>query len=392
MLEIITFHTSIKQLSVLVFLYFLILTSGFAIELSAPIYLVANADNGDILLENGADISIPPASLAKIMTLNLSLMDAESGRLSYSKLYSVPAGGLAESMRPGSSLLGLSSGDESTLLTLQRAAAMVSANDAAWALALLSNNDAADFILRMNQTSADIGMNHTFYTDPDGWSSLSKTTAGDQLILVLSYIRSHPGVLNRLHSLPWMVYQDTDNIRNKVQKRNTNLLLGRIEGVDGLKTGTIPSAGFHFIATARRGDTRFIALVMGIKTSSYNESLNLRADEAGVLLEWAFHNFYSWKPPPVLPVVIPVRHGSLRSVSLQIPREKWDSIEAITLKSSDTRALTVMIDRPEYLTAPLEAGESAGVISWYKGSDLLLEQPLVVSLPVSRHWRLKDIF
>ncbi|GEM_PF-2133278 len=392
MLEILTSHTFRKQLSVLFSLFFLNLTFAYSIEISAPIYIVANADNGDILLEHGADISIPPASLAKIMTLNLSLMDVGSGRLSYSKLYSVPSGGWAESMRQGSSILGLSPGDESTLLTLQRAAAMVSANDAAWALALLSNNDAADFILRMNKTAVEIGMRETLYTDPDGWSSLSTTTARDQLILTLSYIRSHPGVLNRLHRLPWMVYQNADNIRNKAQKRNTNLLIGRITGVDGLKTGTIPTAGFHFIATAKRGNTRFVSLVMGIKTSSYYESLNLRADEAGALLEWAFDNYYSWKPAHVPPVFISVRHGSLQSVSLQIPKEKWDSIEAVTLKSSDTRALTVMIDTPEELTAPLESGDTAGVIKWYKGSDLLMEQPLVVSLPVSRHWRLKDIF
>ncbi|RKX75635.1 MAG: hypothetical protein DRP60_08525, partial [Spirochaetes bacterium] len=120
MLEILTFHTFRKQLSVIFSLFFLNLPFGYSFEISAPIYLVANADNGDILLEHGADISIPPASLAKIMTLNLSMKDVESGRISYSKLYSVPSGGWAESMRPGSSILGLSPGDESTLLTLQR--------------------------------------------------------------------------------------------------------------------------------------------------------------------------------------------------------------------------------------------------------------------------------
>ncbi len=392
MLEILISYFFRKQLPGLVFLFFLILPSGSALELSAPIYLVANADNGDILLEYGADISIPPASLAKIMTLNLSLMDVETGRLSGSNIYSVPSGGWAESMRPGSSLLGLSPGDESTLITLQRAAAIISANDAAWSLALLSNNEAADFILRMNQTAADIGMSNTFYTDPDGWSSLSRTTGRDQMLLALSYIRGHPGVLNRLHSSRWMVYQDTDNIRTKVRKINTNLLLGRMDGVDGLKTGTIPSAGFHFIATARRGNTRFIALVMGIRTSSYYDSLKLRADEAGVLLEWAFDNFYSWKPPSAPPVEVPVRHGSIRSVSLQISEINRDSMEVVTLSHSDTRDFSVVIDTPENLTAPLKSGDPAGVIRWYKGSDMLAEQPLVVSLPVSRRWRLKDIF
>jgi len=381
-----------KYTAAAVFLSFLLTVSLSAGDITAPVYIVADADNGDILLEKGADIPIPPASLAKIMTLNLSLKDVESGRLSYSGLYGIPAGGTAAGMRPGSSILGLSSGDESTLITLQRAAAMVSANDAAWTLALLSNGDEKSFVQRMNREAAALGMGNTLYTDPDGWSSLSVTSGRDQMKLVLYYLKHHPDVLEMLHALPWMVYQDEDRLAREPQKRNTNLLLERMDGVDGLKTGTIPSSGFHFIATAEREGTRFIALVMGIRAGSYAESLNRRAEEAGDLLNWAFSNYYSWRPRAIQRIRIPVRHGDMQTVSLEVSMNDLEEIEAVTLKKRNSETLSIMVERPEALTAPLGKGDAVGTVRWYTGSRLLAECPLRVERSVGKHWRLKDIF
>jgi len=377
---------------IVLLLLFNILFTLHSEEVSAPVYLVADASNGTILVEKGGDVPVSPASLAKLMTLHLSLKDVDSGRLSENCLYAIPPGGVASSMRQGSSILGLSSGDESSIITLQRAAAMVSANDAAWTLALLSERDVQSFVARMNRTAEEIGMVDTIYTDPDGWSSLSTTTGRDQMCLALYYIKNHPGILNRIHSLPRMVYQDSDNIKNKKTRKNTNLLLGRVAGVDGLKTGTIPSAGFHFIATAQRDSTRFIAVVMGIRTSSYFDSLNRRAEDAELLLEWAFKNYYSWRPSFSDKIVSPVRHGGEEQVGLAVFPEDLILVEPITLPQSDSRVLTVLYDIPGVLTAPLEAGEKAGYIRWYFGSELLAEVPLRTCNSVLRHWRIKDIF
>ena len=138
-------------------LLLLISAAGFALEpipgpenLSAPVYVVADAETGVVILEQSAETLLSPASLAKLMTLHLSLSDVAIGHLSNEKLYPIPPGGEALAMRPGSSVLGLTAGDEAALITLQRAAALVSANDAAWTLALLSCTNGADFILRMN--------------------------------------------------------------------------------------------------------------------------------------------------------------------------------------------------------------------------------------------------
>jgi len=244
----------------------------------------------------------------------------------------------------------------------------------------------------MNQEAADLGMDDTIYTDPDGWSSLSRTNVKDQMRLALYYLNHHQGVLNRIHALPQMVYLNSDNISNEAVIRNTNLLLGRMDGVDGLKTGTIPSAGFHFIATAERSGTRFVAIVMGIKASTYVDALNQRASDAQKLLEWGFSHYYSWKPLPPDTIEVEVRHGSVSSTGLEVFESDLESVNALTLSLSDRTPIHVIIDAPDRLTAALLKGETVGAVRWFQGEILLLELPLRINADVGRRWRLKDIF
>lgn len=389
-----TARLKITYLSALVVILFLATASGYAREplpvpenLSAPIYVVSDARTGSILAERDSERLIAPASLTKLMTLNLSLQDVESGELSYYRTYPVPSEGSAASMRPGSSKLGLIEGDEVTLLTLQRAAAIASANDAAWSLAVLSGGTPSDFFDRMNEEASRLGMSDTHYVDPDGWSERSHTSASDQIRLAEYYIKSHPGVLENLHALPEMPYMNADEISHRPRKRNTNLLLGRVEGVDGLKTGTIPSAGFHFLATAEREDTRFLVLVMGIQAGNYVDGLNRRSNDAETLLEWAFANYYTWEPQELEDLSVPVRHGVSENVLLKLT----GSAGQVTLRV-DGNPIVRVIDIPEKLTAPVLSDQELGMVRWYQDGTLLMERSLTAVEQIDRRWRLKDVF
>lgn len=356
-------------------------------NLSAPIYIVSDARTGTILAERESDQAIAPASLTKLMTLHLSLQDVESGKLSYYRTYPIPPEGYAESMRPGSSVLGLTEGDEVTLLTLQRAAAIPSANDAAWSLAVLSAGTPGSFISRMNNEAARIGMSDTRYVDPDGWSERSTTSASDQLRLASYYIESHPEVLEDLHALPEMPYMNADKLSRRPGKKNTNLLIGRVEGVDGLKTGTIPSAGFHFLATAKRGSSRFFVLVMGIEADNFVEGLNRRAEEAQLLIEWAFTNYYTWEAVKIDPIEVRVRHGERQTVSLDLS----ESIEPLTLPL-DGYPIIRVLDFPDELIAPVIPGKEYGRVRWYRNGAFLMERSLAATEEIGRRWKLTDVF
>lgn len=356
-------------------------------DLFAPIYVVADARTGAVLAERASEQIIAPASLTKLMTLHLSLQDVESGNLSYYQTYPVPSEGSANSMRPGSSVLGLVEGDEVTLLTLQRAAAISSANDAAWSLAVVSAGNPTVFINRMNDETSAIGMSDTSYVDPDGWSALSVTSASDQIMLAAHYIRTHPDAVETLHALPEMPYMNADKLTYRPKKRNTNLLLGRVDGVDGLKTGTIPSAGFHFLATAERDNTRFLVLVMGIQAENYADGLNRRSKDAEALLVWAFANYYTWEPVEIEEISVPVRHGERESAELTMSL----SAAPLTVRK-DGNPIIRVIDLPEKLTAPVPMGEELGSVRWFQDGTLLMERSLVAEEEIGRRWRIRDLF
>lgn len=379
--------------------------------LTAPGVMVADAASGERIFTRGENLRIPPASLAKVMTLYLIHEDLERGAYSPGDVIRVPGAGGAAAMRPGSSVLGLTAGDRVSVLTLMRAAAVRSAGDAAWTLALhsggagradaessggagssrggRSSSASGAFVERMNRTAARLGMHDTVYTDPDGWSEQSITTPGDQLILMLSYIRRFPNAPGRIHSLKEMVFLDADTIRRRdAGGGNTNFLIGRTPGADGLKTGTLPESGFHLAATALRGGSRFIALVMGIDTGNRFRSLGLRADEAEICLEWAFSRYVTWRPGLPEAAGVSLRHGASEGVAA-VFRE---NPEPVTLTREEREGLILVLDLDEGAAAPVEAGRILGSAAWYSGGRLLLRENLAAAESVSRKWKFRDMF
>ncbi|MDF1569401.1 MAG: D-alanyl-D-alanine carboxypeptidase [Spirochaetaceae bacterium] len=346
---------------------------------TAPIAIVADAETGTILMEKNADRPVSPASLAKLMTLHLTAQMDEG------TIVSVPAEGSAQAMRPGSSVVGLEPGDRVTIGTLRRAAAVVSAGDAAWTLAILHSGDIATFVDAMNRRAALLGMNNTTYSDPDGWSSVSSTTGRDQMTLSVAYIQAHKEELSHLHAPPFMTYTEDDDLTREPKKPNTNLLLGEYEGLDGLKTGTLPSSGFHFAATAERSATRFIAIVMGVLDVDYISSVNRRADEARLLLEWAFTNYRTWHPSLTeVEKSVPVKHGAVESVSIRPRTEPMP----ITLPRRENRPVVLMTEIHSEIIAPVSEGQKLGTLRWYDDSRLLSEIPLIAETDVEWHWRM----
>jgi D-alanyl-D-alanine carboxypeptidase (penicillin-binding protein 5/6) len=184
-----------------------------------------------------------------------------------------------------------------------------------------------------------------------------------------------------------MEYSDNDELTSKPRKPNTNLLLGHYDGIDGLKTGTLPSKGFHFAATAGREGTRFVVIVMGILDVDYIHSMNRRADEARLLLDWAFANYGTWYPSlSDFDRRIPVKHGTLDSVSVRPGSEP----SPMTLPRRENQSVVMLIDTVSKITAPVSEGQKLGNIQWYYGGRLLSEVPLIAEADVERRWRFVD--
>jgi D-alanyl-D-alanine carboxypeptidase (penicillin-binding protein 5/6) len=153
--------------------------------------------------------------------------------------------------------------------------AVVSANDAAVALAEHLSGSVERFVAQMNDKARELGMYDSFFVNPNGLPAKGQfTTARDMVVLARNYLQRFPEAVN-LHSVQYFTH-------NNITQRNRNSLLRHYPNADGIKTGWVAKAGYHIIATAKRGNTRLIAVVMGAKNPG------LRAKEAEKLLDEGF--------------------------------------------------------------------------------------------------------
>lgn len=229
--------------------------------------IVIDAATGKPLFEDNADFVSPPASVTKLMTF-LVVHDAIAARR-VSLATPVTANAVDQSM--GGTQVHLAAGETFTVEELLFAVMVESANDAAHALTHAVASGREEFVALMNARARQLGMKNTVFRSPHGLPPDSKqiaegdlTTPRDLAILsrelllktdILRYssVRVRPfGAGVRATPLPM---------------RNHNKLLGKVEGLDGLKTGYTRGAGFCLAATAQRGDKRIIVVTMGGSTS-----------------------------------------------------------------------------------------------------------------------------
>ena len=217
--------------------------------------MVVDTRSGKILYENDADDLRYPASLTKLMTLFLVFEDIKAGRISLDDSLYVSA--YAASRPP--SRLGLKAGSTITLGDAVQALAVKSANDVAAVIAENVGGSEAAFSKRMTQMAAALGMSHTRYVNASGLPDKQQiTTARDMAILGRALKTRHPD-LCRYFSARSFTY-------NGHTYRSTNRLLGKVPGVDGMKTGYIRDSGYNLVASAHRGRKSIIVVVIGGST------------------------------------------------------------------------------------------------------------------------------
>jgi len=239
-------------------------------KLAVKSAFVMEYGTGRVLYAQDADKRIAPASLTKVMTMYLVFDALSAGRASLSDRIRVSSRADAT----GGSTMGLRGGEVVTLDELMRGMAVASGNDACIAIAEHFGG-VPRFVDMMNRKARDIGMTDTTFKNPNGLPAPGQlTTARDLMKLATSYLRRYPQSL-RYHST-------TEINHNGAVHGNTNRLLGSFEGMDGIKTGYVGSSGYNIIATAKRGDNRIIAVVLGGRTKQ------IRNREAARILDASF--------------------------------------------------------------------------------------------------------
>jgi D-alanyl-D-alanine carboxypeptidase len=242
-----------------------------ALKLTAHSAILMDMTSGRILYSHNADVATQPASITKILSLYIADEAIREGRVRSGDPVKISR----KAGRTGGSKMFLEAGSEIPLEELLKGMAVVSANDASVAVAEYIGGDVEVFVELMNRKAKQLGMTSSFFRNPNGLPAKGQvTTARDVLILAREYLRSFPESLN-IHSQQYFTYRE-------ITQHNRNTLLKRYPNADGLKTGWVHKAGYHIIATARRGNTRLIAVVMGAKNP------NIRTRETEQLLDEGF--------------------------------------------------------------------------------------------------------
>lgn len=218
-------------------------------------WVVINAHSGEILLDYKATDNRYPASVTKTMTAYLVLerLRQKKLRLSDSLLVSKNASSkcpLKLHLKPGSRIL---------LKDALIGMLVHSANDASAVLAEKISKTESSFATLMTQKARELGLKKTTFRNASGLPDKAQVTCAlDLAKLCQAVIRDFPQYYHYF-SIKRFTFRGTTY-------KNANKLLETVHGVDGLKTGYTPISGFHLAVSAKRGNTRIIAVVMGTQS------------------------------------------------------------------------------------------------------------------------------
>jgi len=222
------------------------------------------------------------------------------------------------------------------------------------------------------------GWRKRIFVEPSGISEYNFTTAGEFAQFCQFYINSYPEALTKYHSVREFAYPKAENVAEVFRNRpgtivqyNNNRLLGVVEGVDGLKTGYIDESGYHIALTAKRGDTRLIAIVLGAPVSG---GIEIRNEEGRKLLTWAFANFKTIIPQIPQPEAARIWKGKTGYVNI-----KPAGVPEFTAAADRASPLYCRTELIDPLVAPLAAGSPAGSLIFYDDAGDLYRVPLVTS-------------
>lgn len=214
--------------------------------------IVVDVKSGRTLHEAHADALRHPASLTKIMTLYMLFEQIEAGKL---KLHT-PLPVSAEAAAQAPTKLGVRAGSTLEVEDAIKALVTKSANDAAVVVAEALAGSEDDFARQMTRKARTLGMSRTVYRNASGLPDEAQvTTAREQALLGLAIQERFPRYY-RYFSMSSFSYRGH-------AMRNHNKLLGRVEGVDGIKTGYTRASGFNLVSSVRRNDRHIVAVVLG---------------------------------------------------------------------------------------------------------------------------------
>lgn len=244
--------------------------------------ILVDLDNRDIIWQKNSRQAVPIASMVKMMTA-LNMMRLLENDHSMSLKSRVDVTETAASI--GGRQVYLDPRESFTLDELLKCIMIFSANDAAYLIAeTLGEGDVSVFVEQMNKLADDMQLEKAGFISPHGLPGADANhdrASPLELACIAAALLEYPEVLK--YSSTRLSYIRGDDSRfDEFQLLNTNKLVGKVEGVNGMKTGYTQAAGYGTTVTCERNDRTLIAVVTGCSSGAGRDEL------VTDLLEWQF--------------------------------------------------------------------------------------------------------
>src|SRR3954462_12565481 len=248
-------------------------------QTSAPYAILIEADSGTVLFEKAADKLNPPASMSKLMTVEVVLHTIAQGKLKFEDEMTISENAWRKGGAPsGGSAMFAALNSRVSVRDLLHGVMIQSGNDACITLAEGIAGSELAFAELMKARAREIGLTTSHFANATGLYEPDHNMTGRELAKLAQHIiKTYPD--------SYKIYGEREFTWNKVRQQNRNPLLAMGIGADGMKTGYTKEAGYGLVGSAVNNNLRLILVVNGFKT------MKDRAEESRKLLEWGFRAF-----------------------------------------------------------------------------------------------------
>ncbi len=327
-------------------LLFLLAATPAAAEIStsANHAILMDGATGQVLWAKDAFTPMPPASMSKLMTIELLFQRIKDGRVKLTDTFPVSERAWRE--RSGSECF-VNIGDRMSVENLIQCIIVVSGNDSTIVVAEALGGTVEGFVPMMNQRARELGLKQSHFVNPDGLDLPpgQMMSAFDLAKLARHIVVAYPALYH--------FFGEKDFVWSNIRQPNRNPVLFNTPGADGLKTGHLQASGYGLVASAVRDGRRIVLVANGLASEKD------RADEGARLLEIGFREFRSYalfKPGDAV-AIADVFGGAEKSVPLTVKAPV-----VVTLQVDSRPAMKVAVRYAAPLNAPLAAGRQVGTL------------------------------
>ncbi|MGM9532428.1 D-alanyl-D-alanine carboxypeptidase family protein [Intestinibacter sp.] len=339
------------------------------INIGSKSAVLMDVSSGQVLYEKNCHEKLPPASVTKVMTMLLICEALESGKIKINDEVTISEN--AASM--GGSQIFLEPGEVQTVDNLLKGIAVASANDACVAMAEYIGGSVEEFVDMMNKKAKELKMNDTNFVNTNGLPVENHYTSAYDIGIMSRELLKHEIIEKYLTT--WMDNVVVGKKKATIGLANTNKLIKHYNGATGVKTGFTGEAKFCVSASAKRGKTHLIAVILGGQTSKD------RFKDATTLLDYGFANYESVK----------ICSKDQKLYTLKLKKADCESVGlvakddlGILTKKGESKDFTKKIDVDKNLKLPIKQGTTLGKVKIYKGNKLIGQVDLVSNRDIDK--------